>query len=77
METSKFILYILKMLGSFIITGVIKKQLCGEGDETAEQKDVSSPLLTETPKSQLTAEQPSTKNAGTYQKRYLTSKDKE
>lgn len=36
MEASKFILYILKMLGSFIITRVIKKQLCGEGDETAE-----------------------------------------
>ena len=45
-----------------------------------EQKDMSSPLLIKTPKSQLTAEQPSTtitKTSGTYQKRYLTHKDKE
>ena len=38
---------------------------------------MSSPLLTETPKSQLTAEQPLTKkNAGTYQKRHPISKTK-
>ena len=42
-----------------------------------EQKDVSSPLLMETPKSQLIGEQASTKNARTYQKSYPTSKDKE
>ena len=42
-----------------------------------EWQDVSSPLLTRTAKSQLTSEQPWTKNAGTYQKRYPTSKDKE
>ena len=43
----------------------------------AEQKDLSSPPLMKTPKSQLTAEQPSTKKTGTYQKRYSTSKDRE
>ena len=38
---------------------------------------MGSPLLRETPKSQLTVEQPSTEKHGTYQKRYLTLKDKE
>ena len=41
-----------------------------------EQKDLSLPSLTKTPKSQLPAEQLSTKKTGTYQKRYSTSKDK-
>ena len=35
----------------------------------AELKDMSPPLLIDTPKSQLTAEQPSTKNTRTYQKK--------
>ena len=38
---------------------------------------MSSPLLVKTLKSQLTAKQPSTENAGTYQNRYSASKDKE
>ena len=38
----------------------------GRGDKTAEWKDMSSSLLTETPKSQLTAEQPLKTNFGTY-----------
>lgn len=46
-----------------------------------EQKDMSLPLTMKTPKSQLTTEQQSTKKkkkkAETYQKRYLTPKDKE
>ena len=36
---------------------------------------LSSPPLTSTPKSQLTAEEPSIKKIGTYQKIYSTSKD--
>ena len=43
----------------------------------AEQKDLSSSTLMKTPKSQLTAEQSSTKKTGAYQKRYSTSEDKE
>ena len=42
-----------------------------------EQKVLSSPSLTKTPKLQLTAEKPSTKQTGNYQKRYSTPKDKE
>ena len=42
-----------------------------------DQKDVTSALLTKTPKSQLTAEQPSTKKMlEPTKKRYPTSKDK-
>ena len=37
---------------------------------------MSSPHLTVTAKPQLTAENHQQKNAGTYEKRYLTSKDK-
>ena len=48
----------------------------GRRDKMAEWKDMSPSLLMETPKSQLTAEQTSTINAGTYPKRYPTSKDK-
>ena len=36
---------------------------------------MNSPLLTKTPKSQLSAEQLAAKNGGTYQKRYPTSKE--
>ena len=43
----------------------------------AQWKDLSSPSLMKTPKSQLTAEQPSTKKTKTYQKRSPTSKGKE
>ena len=41
------------------------------------RKTLNSPPLTNTPKSQLIAEQPSIKKIGTYQKRYSvnTSKD--
>ena len=51
-------------------------------DEMLEQKDVNSSLLTKTPEWQLNAEHPSTATtkagiAGTYQKRYPISKDKE
>ena len=40
-------------------------------------KDLHLPPLKKTPKSQVTAEQPTAKKAGTYQKRYSTSKDTE
>lgn len=51
-------------------------------DKMLQQKDVNSSLLTKTPKSQLNAEHPSIATtkagiAGTYQKRYPISKDKE
>ena len=39
------------------------------------EKDLSSPPLVKTPKSQLTAEQSSTKKTGTYQNKYFTFKD--
>ena len=48
----------------------------GRGDKTAEWKDMSSSLLTETPKSQLTAEQTSPITAGTYPKDTLHRKTK-
>ena len=48
-----------------------------EGDKMADQKDLSSPPLMKTPTSQLTSEQTLTKRAGTYQKRYSTTKDKQ
>ena len=35
------------------------------------EKDLSSPPLTKTPKSELTAEQPLTKKTGTYQKKKI------
>ena len=38
-------------------------------DKMVERKDLSSPPLTKTPKSQLTGEQPLTKKTGTYQKK--------
>ena len=41
------------------------------------EKDLSLPPLTKTSKSQLSAKQPLTKQTGSYQKRYLTLKDKE
>lgn len=43
----------------------------------AEQKDVRSPPLMKTPKSQLMVEQPLTKNCWNLQKRYATFKEKE
>ena len=42
-----------------------------------EQKDLELTSSHENTKSQLIAEQPLIKEAGTYQKRYSTSKDKE
>ena len=41
------------------------------------ENDLSLPSLMKKTKSQLTAEQPSTKNTRTYQKRYSISKNKE
>ena len=46
-------------------------------DKMAEQKNLSSPSLTKTPKLQPTTEKPSKKQTGNYQKRYPTPKDKE
>ena len=43
----------------------------------AEQKDVRSPPLMKTPKSQLMVEQPLIKNCWNLQKRYATFKEKE
>ena len=47
-------------------------------DKMVEQKDLHTPPLTKTPKSQLVAELPlGAKKTGSYQKRYFTSKDRE
>ena len=46
-------------------------------DKMAEKKDLSSPPLMKTPKSQRTAEQPWIRKSETYQKRYFTPKYKE
>lgn len=58
-----------------------RKRVDAWRDKMMEQKDMSLPLTMKTPKSQLTTEQQSTKKkkkkAETYQKRYLTPKDKE
>ena len=43
-------------------------------DGGVEGPELTFPLV-KTPKSQLMAEQPSTKKTGTYQKRYSTSKE--
>ena len=46
-------------------------------EKRVKQKDLSSPSLEKTPKSQLTAKQSSIKKTGTYRPRYFTFKVKE
>ena len=49
------------LLKTYLITDCYLKYTESIGDKTVEQKDLSSPPLTKTQKSQLTAEQPLTK----------------
>ena len=53
----------------------IKTWITGEWPRWQSRKTLSSPPLTSTPKSQLSAEQPLMKKTGTYQKRSSTTKD--
>ena len=60
-----------------VVWDLILSQLHPSYHFVVAEKDLSSPPLVKTPKSQLTAEQSSTKKTGTYQNKYFTFKDQE